>query len=198
MNTTTQDQMAPVLIHLLKGIIERDVMPDLWSSMAEQKSSVRDYVSRLGLDLEIDEAEGFAFLRQRQPAEGEPELPKLVARRRLSYHVSLMLALLRKRLAEHDAAGGDRRLVITTPEIVELVRLFHCETANQAKLVDRVGRDIGKVVDLGFLRRLKGQDDTFEIRRILRAFIDAQWLSDFDARLADYAKHGETLAEDGQ
>jgi hypothetical protein len=26
----------------------------------------------------------------------------------------------------------------------------------------------------------------FEVRRILKAFVDAQWLADFDARLASY------------
>ena len=26
----------------------------------------------------------------------------------------------------------------------------------------------------------------YEVRRILKAFVDAQWLAEFDARLADY------------
>lgn len=29
---------------------------------------------------------------------------------------------------------------------------------------------------------------TFEVRRILKAFVDAQWLAEFDARLGDYRK----------
>jgi hypothetical protein len=27
----------------------------------------------------------------------------------------------------------------------------------------------------------------YEVRRILKAFVDGQWLADFDARLAEYA-----------
>ena len=45
------------------------------------------------------------------------------------------------------------------------------------------------MVELGFVRRLKaqpGQPAAFEVRRILKAFVDAQWLADFDARLAAY------------
>jgi hypothetical protein len=42
---------------------------------------------------------------------------------------------------------------------------------------------------MGFLRRLRGKDDQFEVRRILKAFVDAQWLGEFDRRLADYAIH---------
>ena len=48
------------------------------------------------------------------------------------------------------------------------------------------------MVDLGFLRRLKpaagsAQDrGNYEVRRILKAFVDAQWLAEFDARLEVY------------
>ena len=68
---------------------------------------VRDYVTVLGLDLVLDEAEGYAFLRSRPNLDGDPEtsLPRLVARRPLSFPVSLLLALLRKKLAE--ATGGE-------------------------------------------------------------------------------------------
>ena len=46
-------------------------------------------------------------LAQRADEDGSA-LPRLVPRRQLSYPVSLLLALLRKRLAEADAAGGER------------------------------------------------------------------------------------------
>jgi hypothetical protein len=36
---------------------------------------------------------------------------------------------------------------------------------------------------------LKGQDHQFEVRRILKAFVDAQWLAEFDRRLAEYRGH---------
>jgi len=47
--------------------------------------------------------------------------------------------------------------------------------------------------ELGFLYRLRGQEQQFEVRRILKAFVDAQWLSDFDQRLKDYGSHGAAL-----
>ena len=67
----------------------------------------------LGLELVLDEAEGYAFLRSRPESEddGNSKLPRLVARRPLSFPVSLLLALLRKKLAEFDAGGGETRLV---------------------------------------------------------------------------------------
>jgi hypothetical protein len=42
------------------------------------------------------------------------------------------------------------------------------------------------VAELGFVRRLRGEPQMIEVRRIIKAFIDAQWLADFDQRLAAY------------
>lgn len=190
MSADGSDDLSVVLIHLMRGIVERDSTPQVWQTLIERQSRVRDYVSVIGLEFEVDEAEGYAFLRQKPSREGEPELPRLVSRRQLSYPVSLLLALLRKRLAEHDAASSEPRLILTTPEIVDLVRLFQPDTADEARLEDRVGRDIAKVVELGFLKTLKGREGTYEVRRILRSFVDAQWLGALNERLAEYAAYG--------
>jgi hypothetical protein len=114
-------------------------------------------------------------------------------RRPLTFPVSLLLALLRKKLAEFDASGGDTRLVLTRDEIVDLVRVFLPESSNETRLIDQIETHLNKIVELGFLRKLKagagassGQGAVFEVRRILKAFVDAQWLADFDARLAAY------------
>jgi hypothetical protein len=152
---------------------------------------VRDYVAVLGLELMLDEAEGYAYLRSIPEDEGPdgPKRPRLVVRRQLSFPVSLLLALLRKKLAEFDARGGDTRLILSRDEIVELIRVFLPEGTNETRLIDQVGTHLNKVADLGFVRRLRGQADTFEVRRILKAFVDAQWLAEFDQRLADYRQH---------
>jgi hypothetical protein len=185
----TTASLSPVLIALMKGITSRDDDPALWQALLELQARVREYVAVLGLELILDEAEGYAYLKQRAAAEGEPELAKLVARRQLGYPVSLMLALLRKKLAEFDAGSGESRLILSAEQIADLVRLFLADTANEAKLMDRVDSDIKKIVELGFLRKLRGSEDRFEVRRILKSFVDAQWLSEFDRRLADYKAH---------
>ena len=143
----------------------------------------------------LDEAEGYAFLKSRpEPDEDEatPRLPRLVARRPLSYPVSLLLALLRKKLAEFDAGGSDTRLVLSRDEIVELVRLFLPDGSNEARLIDQIEQSINKIVELGFLHKLKfagsavAGPPSYEVRRILKAFVDAQWLAEFDQRLSTY------------
>src|SRR5690242_12830703 len=105
--------LSIVLIALMKGIVTRDDDSGVWQELLGCQARVREYVAMLGLELMLDEAEGYAYLRQRPAAPNEPELPRLVARRQLGYSVSLLLALLRKKLAEFDAAGGDSRLILS-------------------------------------------------------------------------------------
>jgi len=197
--------LSSLVIPLLKGVIYRDETTarssSQWSALLDLQARVRDYVAVIGLELVLDEAEGYAFLRARghEDDESTTKLPRLVARRSLSFPVSLLLALLRKKLAEFDAGGGHEveagRLVMSRDDIVDLIRVFLPDTSNEARLMDRVDSDINKVVELGFLRRMKpqqGQAPEYEVRRILKSFVDAQWLAEFDARLAAYqAQLGE-------
>ena len=180
--------LSALVIPLLKGVIYQEGDAALWSSLLNLQARVRDYVAVLGLDLVLDEAEGYAFLRAHPESadEGAPRIPRLVARRPLSYPVSLLLALLRKKLAEFDASGGDTRLILSRDDVVELIRVFQPEVSNEARLIDKVDGHLNKITELGFVRRLRGQNNQYEVRRILKAFVDAQWLAEFDAQLAAY------------
>jgi hypothetical protein len=184
--TSSTTALPVVLITLYKGVLYHDHKPDLWQTLLKLETHVREHAALVGLELIVDEAEGHAYLRQREPADGERELPRLVQRRQLGYAISLLLALLRKKLAEHDAGGGDTRLILSRDQIVEMVRLFVADSSNEAKLVDRIDTDINKAVELGFLRPLRGQDGQYEVRRIIKTFVDAQWISDFTKRLGEY------------
>lgn len=184
-------ELSSVVVPLLKGVLYQEDNPGLWSELLNRQASVRDYIAVLGLDLLLDEAEGYAFLRSRQDddEEGQALTPRLVPRRQLSYPVSVLLALLRKKLAEFDAGGGDTRLILSRDEVVELIRIFLPAGSNEVKLIDQVDATLNKIAELGFIRRLRGQKHMIEVRRIIKAFIDAQWLADFDDRLAEYRGH---------
>ncbi|TAG32664.1 MAG: DUF4194 domain-containing protein [Polaromonas sp.] len=187
-----QYDLTAVVVPLLKGVIYREEDTTLWAALLQLQSRVRDYTAVLGLSLVLDEAEGYAFLQSKTAVEDDdsPKLPRLVRRQPLTFHVSLLLALLRKKLAEFDASGGDTRLILSRDAVVELIRVFLPAGSNESRLIDNVETHLNKVIDLGFVRRLKpqtaGQEPMFEVRRILKAFVDAQWLADFDQRLAAY------------
>jgi hypothetical protein len=189
--------LGQLLVTLFQGVLYRETEPALWHALLELQGLVIEHCAAIGLDMILDEAEGYAYLRQKPARPGEPSLPRLVQRRSLSYPVSLLLALLRKKLAEFDTAGDGTVLVVTRDQIADEVKLFLPDTANEARLLDRIDAHLNKVVELGFLRRLRGQENEFEVRRILKAFVDAQWLGEFEQRLAEYAAQaGTSSAED--
>lgn len=183
--------LSAVVVPLLKGVTYRADDAAHWHALLQLQGRVRDHVAVLGLELTLDEAEGYAFLRSRPEAADEsdpaaPKLPRLVARRPLSFGVSLLLALMRKKLAEFDAAGSDTRPILSREQVVDMLRVFMPDGSNQTRLIDQVDAQLNRAIDLGFVRRLRGQEQMFEVQRILKAFVDAQWLAEFDARLAAY------------
>lgn len=196
MNVASIPGLSGPLIALMKGVVYRDADPPLWQALLQLQSQVRDHVAVLGLELMLDESEGYAYLRQRVAAEGEAEVPRLIPRRQLAYHASLLLVALRKRLAEFDAKSGDTRLVLTEGDLVDLVRVLLPATSNEAQFRDRMLVHVNKLVDLGFLRRLRGREDQYEVQRILKAFVDAQWLGDFEERLRAYVEHGSAAEKE--
>lgn len=182
--TTDGLDLSRVVIALLKAVVYQAENPALWALLRRHQSRVKDHMAIMGLDLVIDEAEGYAHLRQADF--DDTDIPRLVPRHRLSFRVSLLLALLRKRLAEFDASSSDARLIITRDQIAELMRVHLPDGTNEVRLIGDVDTLIGKVADLGFLRAIKGQESTYEVRRILKAYVDAQWLAALDERLSAY------------
>lgn len=186
---TESDDLSQVAIKLLKGVVYEEDDRKLWQQLLNLQPRVRDYVAVLGLELMLDEAEGYAWLRTRPAHERETELPRLMARRPLSYPVSLLIALLRRKLAEVDTQGGELRVILDREDVVDMLRTFLPESSNEARLVDKIDGYLNRVAELGFIRRLRGQSDKIEIRRILKAYVDAQWLEEFDRRLKEYRAH---------
>ncbi len=183
-----------VVTTLMRGVLYRESSPEVWRHLCALQPDLRDHVAVLGLVPVVDEREGYAFLRQRpeEPDASRP-LPRLVARRSLSFPVSLLLALLRRQLVVADAGEGGR-LVLSRGALVDLLADFLPDPGRRNRLVEQVDAHIAKVVELGFLRRMPGPDGGFEVRRVLKAFVDAQWLGEFDARLAEYAGQTPTAA----
>lgn len=188
------DDVSRAAVLLMQGVVYRSDGRD-WGRVLQHQPRLRSHFAVVGLELVVDEAEGWAFLRSR-PADTDADsddddvkLPRLIPRHQLTFDVSLMLALLRRRLAEFDAKGGDTRLILSRADIADLVRLFLPDVGDDLRLYREIDRHIARVCDLGFLRELppsSSEAGSFEVRRILKAFVDAQWLGELDERLAAY------------
>ncbi|KTD52256.1 hypothetical protein Lqui_1100 [Legionella quinlivanii] len=181
--------LSLVLIKLFKGVLYLEEEPSLWQHLLKLQTKVRDYVRIIGLDLVFLEDEGVAWLKPKLVEDGEEPLPSLVPKRQLSYPVSLLLALFRRKLVEHDASSGDSRLILNKEDVVEQLRLFLPSGSNEARIMDQIDTYINKIVELGFVRRLHNDSSKIEVKRIIKAFVDAQWLHDFEQKLQAYALH---------
>ena len=195
---TQQDSaLAAILVQLLKGVVYEDRHAKLWLSLLQLQAAVRDYFRVIGLELYLDEAEGYAFLKQQPIDEDNSDavtVPRLIPRRSLTFPVSLLLVMLRKRLAEEDAIGGSTRVVLSREQILDMMLLFMPEQKNEARLNDQINTAINRAIDYGFLRKLKQSGtELLEIRRILKAFVDAQWLDEFQQHLDSYRDYALEL-----
>lgn len=182
--------MAAAIIQLMRGVVYREEDESAWTTLSRNSPAVRDHFAAVGVDVIVDDTEGYAYVQTRPEADSEEPLPRLVHRRTLAYNVSLLLVLLRKRLVEFETSGAEGKLVLSRDQIVEMLRLFLAESTNEARVVDQVDTTIRRATDLGFLRQLRGRADHWEVLRILKAYVDAQTLSDFDGKLAEYAGTG--------
>ena len=187
-------QLSQVIIPLLKGVVYSEDNPALWENLVNQQMMVREYLKVLHLGLVISEKEGYAWLSNRPESSSEEvaelDYPKLITTRELSYPVSLLLVLLRQKLLEHDSSDASSALVLDKQDIADQFRVFFKESGNETKYLKQLETHLNKVVELGFIRRLRNHSDKFEIKRIIASFIDADWLGKFDQLLEDYLKYG--------
>lgn len=200
-NSPRSDPLPPLAIRLLKGVLYRRDHEELWQSLVNNQSRVRDHFTVLNLRLVLNESEGYAYLRTRDDTDEDQEsrLPTLITRQPLSYPVSLLLALLRKRMVEHDAGGGGSRLVLTRDQIWEMARVFWPDSSNEVKAKKRLNENLNKIRQLGFLRRMttspSNVESTYEVQRIVKEFVTAEWLATFEKRLGELSTAGASLAE---
>ena len=189
-----QYEKSTVLIKLLKGPLFRHQHRDLWQLLERDEVSVRAYFQSIGLTVFIDDAEGYAFLKQEDVEDNDPlALPRLMTRRQLSFSQSLLLVLIRKRLAEHDSEESAPRLIITRDEMHQALMPFFPDVSNELKQRDSFDSLIKKTQELGFISPLKNHKDDFEVQRIIKAFITPDQITDF---LRQLAQHQTTESED--
>lgn len=185
-----------VLIALLKGIVYSH-QEEVWNALIlpENERDVRNYFADIHLDVIIDKSEGYAYLKQQQSESSEetddakPEdAPKLIRKRQLTFHVSLLCILLRKYLIENDQEGESTKAILSREEIENQMKLYLKESSNEAAIHKQIDNAIRKVEDEGFLRRMKTEQEQYEVNRIIKAFVNADQIRDLLERYKEYVK----------
>jgi len=187
-----ETKLSEVVIHLLKGILFRQQHPVLWNDLLKIQGQLEDYIKVLGLELSLDDSEGYAWLMQKTESEDDKTtLPRLIARRPLSYPMSLLCVLLRKKMAEADKSGAEVRVIVARQDIINAMLVFMPDKSNEAQTAATINAIINKVVELGFLRKLKNDNENLEIQRIISALVDADWVASVNEKLKIYQEHAD-------
>ncbi|MCB1189134.1 MAG: DUF4194 domain-containing protein [Leptospiraceae bacterium] len=182
----SQLPFADAIIKLLQGVVYDDNQA-IWNKIIENHSAIINYFRAIGVDVFLAESEGYCYLKQKD-SEDEQPLPRLVEKRPLSYPLTLLLVLLRERLLDFDIKGETTRLIIGREEIKSLLSTFLPDENNEAKLLDKIDTYINKLQEYGFLRKMQGEEDNFEVKRILKAKISADELIEIKEKLIAYAR----------
>lgn len=186
--TTPNPELSIALAHLLRGPVHEEDSASVWASVTALGAQLRDHLDALGLRLVVDEVERYVYLRA---ADELPEgMPRLVRRHALTFGATVLLILLRQQMTTAETAGDKPRLIVTATEMIESLRLYHRDGTSE----ERIAADIAVLEKLGYLRRLRGSDDEFEVRRIIKAIVTADWIAEYGGSLR--AANGDRTAPD--
>lgn len=172
------DEHAPLMLRLLQGAIEYDDRVT-WLRLLHFEKVIRQDFARIGLELVLQEVDGYAFLRQPELEDESGEIipmPRLVARHRLGREITMLCVLLRERLEQFESSTPDSdKLLLTLDDLYDLQRPFSVDKLDERSLYKKFDQTIKEAVKLGFLRPLTGTD-RFEVRFIIKARISAEQL----------------------
>lgn len=170
---TRDEELQVAMASLLRGPIYSEEDAVAWNAVRGQYGRVHDLAAVLGLQVVVDEADEFAYLRSLD--ELPDGMPRLMRRHSLTMSVTQLLVRLRQRMIAAEAAEATPRLIVTDQDLIEEGRLFHPPGTSE----DVIRKDVNRLVELGYLKRMRGQTDTYEVRRIIKALVTADWLETY-------------------
>ena len=179
---------APLVLKLLQGVVYYD--DKQWEQLISYIAPIRRHFAAIGLQLHLDEVEGFAYLTQPDDTESAVNLPRLVRRIPLTYDATLLCVLLRESLQQFDARSPDKpRHVLSHTQIQEMMQLFFAERTDMTRLERRIANAIKHLETISFLKKLNSDnEDLYEVRRIIKAKISADTLITIRDQLKAYAQ----------
>jgi hypothetical protein len=216
MSEQTIPTWAPVCVKLLQGPMYNT--DSTWNLLSVWKSDIQNYFATIGVSVVISDKDGYAFLSQKDdetldtegidvpPSDRSEEtvcVPRLVKKYPLSVEESLLCVLLREELDTFDASGNQSAILkMKENDIKERLSVFIKDKNDQIKYYSKLDSYLNKLVTLTFLRDLTGDkvnvpgDREFEVRRIIRAKINPEFLNQFKDKLAE--KNGTVGQHNGE
>jgi hypothetical protein len=188
-------------VKLLQGVIYSDE-PKAWDILLRSRSTLEGYFSRIGLQLVVDEPEGYAFLRQWHDdewPEGWEPLPKLLRRVPLGYGQTLLAVLLRDELRRFDEEDiHNERCVVEAGPLFDQWKVCFPVGHDEVRLGNEFKAAVKKLEELGFIGSFPASPDTWEVRRILKARLPVEELENLKEQLAAALPPSEATSSAGE
>lgn len=182
---------AAVIIKLLQGPVYADDK-NIWRELMGWQSAIQEYFGKIGIDLVINEQDGFARVLQPEADEhDENPLPRLMKKQTLNYEATLLAVILREGLEEFDIKSDGNKFYLTQKEIKERIELFYKEQTNKSKLWKDLSKPLTSLINIGILK-LNREDvankdnNKYEVKRIIKAFISNEKLEEIKNKLNNY------------
>ena len=184
---------APVILQLLKGILQYEDKE--WNDLLIHQRAVRSYLTDIGLELHLNESDGYAYLTQPEDEEGENPLPRLTRRHPLSFEVSLLCVLLREEMDAFEAGAAEAlHLYISLSDIRDKLQIYFKENLDQIRLIKELDRYIRQVESLGLIsqsnRNKENQEPIFRVLPLIKAKVSMEFISEFKRKLEE---HGNSI-----
>jgi hypothetical protein len=178
---------AKTTVRLLQGVVYNDDL--CWKDLIQNQLSITQYLEKIGIELVVDEAEGYAYIKQIELDE-DGNTVGLVRRTPMTYEASLICIFLRERLDDFDSqAPMNNRCTVSAKQLKEDIQLFFKEKPNVKKFIRDLDRHIAKVVEYGFLKEIIGKgiesENLYEIKRIITAKITSDEIEIFKKKMEE-------------
>jgi len=188
--TTSRALYAHVIIKLLQGPVYVDEKL-VWRDLQSWQSAIQDYFAKIGIELLINEVDGFARIIQPEAEENdENPLPRLMRKQTMNYETTLLCVILREMLEEFDIKSEGTKLFLTQKDIKERIELFYKEQTNKSKLWKDLSRPINSLQNIGILKLTREEvnkdNSQYEVKRILKALVNNEKLEQIKNKLGAY------------
>lgn len=181
-------RFAGPMLRLFQGPLYYDDHP-YWEILLKEQEHIELAFTEIGLQLHLHEEDGFAYLSQpdwSQEDSNLPTLPRLTRKSPMTFQQTVLCVVLREYLLQFDnqqLEGGV--CLIRRDQIHTLMLPFLTDQTNEVSLHKKIDTTINSLVELGFLKsRTQNNESDFEIRRFLKAKLDAETLNQLKERLA--------------
>jgi len=194
---TSAAPFASVIIRLLQGVVYEDDTTQ-WKNLITYQDAVSDYFARIGIELIIHSADGFALIRQPERSDDSGEhLPRLIKKSPLTYRQTILCVILRESLEEFDAKPSESAShYVSSREIKDKLELFFKGHTNRVKLLEGFDETIQSLIKLDVLKLRKedplNPDETvYEVRRAIKALMNNERLGEIKQKLNDHLDNHE-------